>query len=542
MPEMLSHERRGADDRPAAEARSGKVAARPVPDDATLEFAGRLASEGQRKYQEREFQDAEQLLQKSLEIRERAPSAGSSGLLESLTLLAAVHVARGDLVRGELLLERALAGSEQLYGEQHPDLSPLLNNLAHVYYKRKKYELAERLLTRLAGITSARENADPELAAVLASLATVREATGHIAAARQLWLRVLSIREKTLGADSPAVAAALEHLGELSAAAGHLEQAISLRGRALAIRERSLAPGDASLHVARDKIASLRAAVDARIARGQEFNGRQRPAFSDIEVGPTVRPLADRAPSQTPRAVPMETIFQALAAAGDANDGLAVRISNRFRAFLAGRAAERAGQSVPSATTSFFASTSSVLSPSRSSDRRAADYEDLEEDVYLEEEIDDELGESNFGADGKAEESLESARFDLFSDQTWPKTKLIGGIVCFVALLAVAVSLIAGTDESSAGVSSDVQSIEAGQISTDETTGAGALSSQPTGDAGSARYSAQGRGSSEGVVSRMQRQQMLDSLARKRTDSLALPMRGGTSQLRVPGVRAIVPQ
>ncbi len=540
MPEMLSHERRSADDRPAAEARSGKVSARPVPDDATMEFAGRLASEGQRKYQEREFEDAERLLQKSLEIRERAPNVGTSGLIDSLTSLAAVHVARGDIGRGELLLERALAGSEQLLGHQHPDLSLLLNNLAHVYYKRKKYEQAEKLLTRLAGITSAKVNAEPELAAVLASLATVREATGHIAAARQLWLRVLSIREKTLGADSPAVAAALEHLGELSAAAGHLEQAISLRGRALAIRERSLSPGDASLHVARDKIASLRAAVDARIARGQESKGKQRPAFSDIEVTPGVRPLADRASSQKPQAVPMEAIYQAMATAGDANDGLAVRISNRFRAFLAGRAAERAGNPDPADSNSFFASASSVLSPSRSTDRVAADYEALDEDVYLEEDL-DELGESRFD-DGKAEESLESTKFDLFSDQTWPKTKLIGGIVCLVALLAVAMSLIASTNESSAGLSLDAQSLETGRISTDETAGEGGSSSQPAGGAGGMRYSVQGRGGKEGASSRQQRQQLLDSLARKRTDSLAFPMRGGTSQLRVPGVRAIVPQ
>ncbi|MBC7791136.1 MAG: tetratricopeptide repeat protein [Anaerolineae bacterium] len=540
MPEMLSHDRRSADDKLAGEPRQAKVSARPIPDAATLEFATRLASEGQRKYLERDFDDALQLLQKALEIRERAPNVASSGLIESLTSLAAVHVARGDLGRGELLLERALAGSEQLFGHQHLSLSPLLNNLAHVYYKRKKYEPAERLLSRLAGIMSNRGNSEPELAAVLASLATVREATGHIAAARQLWLRVLSIRETTLGADSPAVAAALEHLGELSAAAGHLEQAISLRGRALAIRERSLSPSDASLQVARGKIASLRAAVDARIARAKEPAGRPRTGFSDIEVTPAAGSLADRASPQTPRTVPVEAIFQAIAAAGDSSDGFAARISNRFRSFLSGQAAERARQQGALPEPGFLATASNVLSPSRAIERLKSDYDVLDEDDYVDGENAEGLDEDSFVTDGRDEESVVTGRFDLFSDQTWPKTKLIGGIVCLVALLAVAVSLIAGTDESSARVSSDLQSVEAGQIFTDENTGDNFESSAGVTEAG--RNSSMEPGVKGGQPSPATRQRLLDSLARKRMDSLALPLRAGASQLRVPSVRAIVPQ
>ena len=540
MPEMLSHDRKSADDKRAVDAKQAKVSAKPAPDAATLEFATRLASEGQRKYLEGDLEDAQQLLQKSLEIRERAPNAGTSGLIESLISLAGVHVARGDLGRAELLLERALAGSEQLYGHQHPRLAQLLNNLAHVYYKRKKYEPAERLLKRLASIKSAEGNSEPELAAVLASLATVREATGHIAAARQLWLRVLAIREKTLGADSPAVAAALEHLGELSAAAGHLEQAISLRGRALSIRERSLSPGDASLHVARDKIASLRAAVDARIARAQEPRGKPRAAFSDLEVTQTLGRLADRPSSQTPETAPVAAIYRAMEAAGDARDGFAVRISNRFRTFLSERAAERELQASSASPSGFLASAASALSPSRTFDRGNANYGVVDEDEYLDEEMDSGFGGENLDADEKAEESLAPSRFDLFSDQTWPKTRLIGGLVCLVALLAVAVSLIAGTDESSARLSSDVQPVDAGQISTYETIGDG--TSPSAGETGNSQYLTKGRSGSASQPLVKGRQELLDSVARRRTDSLALPMSTGTSQLRVPSVRAIVPQ
>lgn len=536
MVEMLSQNPDKADNKATkASMPSGRVPASSIPTAATLEFATRLASEGQRKYLDRDYEDAEQLLQKSLEIRERAPNVGTSGLMESLTALAAVHVARGDLDRAEPLLERALAGSEQLLGPQHPGLSSLLSNLAHVYYKRRKHESAERLLTRLVAIKTASGTDEAELAAVLASLAIVREASGHIAAARQLWLRVLSIRESTLGVDSPAVAAALEHLGELSAAAGHLEQAVSLRARALAIRERSLSPGDASLHVARDKIASLRAAVDARIARAQTPPHRPRGKLSDVEVTPNPKQLADKAPSGTPQSVPIAAILQALASVGGERNGLADRVSGRLRALVSGRSSDRV-RSHRDGVESAFATAPSALSGSRTFGRNRPVMDD---DVLDEDDIEEDGTSDDAFAAGDSDESLPASNFDPFSDRAWPKTKLIGGIVCLVALLAVAVTLIASTDNPG------VQKSALQPTSGSQLVGEGAAESEPIPariPSSQALKPADSRGTPDRLSDAQRRQHALDNVARRRTDSLARSLRGRTAQSRVPHVRAIVPQ
>jgi len=97
----------------------------------------------------------------------------------------------------------------------------------------------------------------PEVATVLASLATVRQALGSHESAEQLWRRVLDIRERTLAPNHFATATALEHLGDACAARGKIREGVAALQRALTIRERTLGSDHASLRVSRDRIADL---------------------------------------------------------------------------------------------------------------------------------------------------------------------------------------------------------------------------------------------------------------------------------------------
>jgi tetratricopeptide (TPR) repeat protein len=74
----------------------------------------------------------------------------------------------------ERLYRRALAIEERTFGENHPDVATLTNNLGNLYLYQKKYAHAEPLL-----------------------------------------LRAFSIREKLLGPDHPAVANVLHNLARL---------------------------------------------------------------------------------------------------------------------------------------------------------------------------------------------------------------------------------------------------------------------------------------------------------------------------------------
>jgi len=97
----------------------------------------------------------------------------------------------------------------------------------------------------------------PEVATVLASLATVRQGLGRHESAEQLWRRVLDIRERTLAPNHFAIATALEHFGEACSARGKIREALAAFQRALTIRERTLGAEHPSLRASRERIADL---------------------------------------------------------------------------------------------------------------------------------------------------------------------------------------------------------------------------------------------------------------------------------------------
>src|SRR5205814_4996200 len=95
-----------------------------------------------------------------------------------------------------------------------------------LYLKQSEYSSAEPLLLRLLDLKRSKGEDHPEVATVLASLASVRQALGMHESAEQLWRRVLDIRERTLAPNHFATASALEHLGGSCAARGKLEEVL----------------------------------------------------------------------------------------------------------------------------------------------------------------------------------------------------------------------------------------------------------------------------------------------------------------------------
>jgi TonB family protein len=133
----------------------------------------------------------------------------------------------------------------------------LLNDLTRIYLKQSAYASAEPLLLRLLEMKRSKGEDHPEVATVMASLATVRQALGHHESAEQLWRRVLEIRERTLAPNHFAIATALEHFGEACSARGKIRDALAAFQRAHLIRERTLGSDHSSLRASRERIADL---------------------------------------------------------------------------------------------------------------------------------------------------------------------------------------------------------------------------------------------------------------------------------------------
>lgn len=223
-----------------------------------VRLASSLSNLGQLKYQQRDLGQAERFFRRSLEIRERSLGPDHASVAQNLNNLAALHVARNEHAEAEALLVRALQINERERGASHPDVAVTINNLAKLYFKRGDYARAEPLLLRLLALKQTPDKHNPEAAAVLASLATLRHATGHPAAAETLWKETLAVRERTLSATDIALAPALEGLADSCEAQRRSAEAITHRERALAIRLQVMGADHPTVGTARARIEDLR--------------------------------------------------------------------------------------------------------------------------------------------------------------------------------------------------------------------------------------------------------------------------------------------
>ena len=316
---------------------------RPVPstvpgpdgiDGAGAEHASALLQMGAAKQEAGAYLEAEDLFRRALEIGERALGAENPALVPAMTSLASALIMAGRLEEAGPLVQRALSASENGPAQLESDLAIVLNELARLCLKQSAHELAEPLLLRMFELKRAKGEDHPEVATVLASLATVRQALGRHESAEQLWRRVLEIRERTLAPNHFALATALEHLGEACAARGKTGEALQLLQRAQTIRELTLGSGHQSVRACRDRIADLQlqaeGSLDSEVLTPTAVPERYRLLSADLSLvstsparersGPTSRKGTARVmeSSPPPRSIERELTPSAVVAAAPA--------------------------------------------------------------------------------------------------------------------------------------------------------------------------------------------------------------------------------
>ncbi|MFL5482523.1 MAG: tetratricopeptide repeat protein [Gemmatimonadaceae bacterium] len=185
------------------------------------------------------------------------PTDSAQAELASLIRLGTIKQDAGSFAEAQDCFRRALDVGDRMFGPDNPDLIILLNDVTRLYLKQSAYTSAEPLLLRLLEFKRSKGEDHPEVATVLASLATVRQGLGMHESAEQLWRKVVDIRERTLAPNHLATASALEHLGDACAARGKIREALSAFQHALTIREKTLGEEHPSLRVARERIADL---------------------------------------------------------------------------------------------------------------------------------------------------------------------------------------------------------------------------------------------------------------------------------------------
>ena len=245
-------------DRPLGE-RGSHATNRPADglEGASPEHAAALLAMGAVNQAAGRYSEAEELFRKALDIGERSLGPDNPALIAALTSLASACVMCGKFDDALQVATRVATLSDNRLAEPEPDVVILITDLARLCLKQSAHSVAEPLLLRLLAMKRSKGEDHPEVATVLASLATVRQALGRHESAEQLWRRVLEIRERTLAPNHFALAIALEHLAEACEARGKIGEALQLFQRAQTIRDLTLGAGHPSLQISRDRIADL---------------------------------------------------------------------------------------------------------------------------------------------------------------------------------------------------------------------------------------------------------------------------------------------
>lgn len=195
---------------------------------------------GRMLYRHGDLEEAQELLDRALEIRRSLPEVSSEDLAASLNNLSLVYKDQGDLSTAADLLYEALDLHETEKDPERAETLDSLHNLGALEEAQGNLQRAEELYERALVRREAKHGpVSLEVAKTTNNLGKVLKARGRLQEAQDAYERSLEIREQILGPDHAQTAIALQNLGELLSTRGDFDRAIAYYRRALAIREQA---------------------------------------------------------------------------------------------------------------------------------------------------------------------------------------------------------------------------------------------------------------------------------------------------------------
>jgi tetratricopeptide (TPR) repeat protein len=194
-----------------------------------------------------ELDEAQQLLQRALELREQLPRPDPERIAETVGRLGDLALVRQDLAAASVHYARAVALLESTLGPEHPMLVAPVLNLGGVHYRRFELDEAERAFRRaLALHERAHAEPHPDLVVILTNLGNLELARSRQPAALAHYERALALAEELFGPDHSQVGVVLVNVAMLRHALGDHEGARAAFQRTLEQWERDL-PGNPAL-------------------------------------------------------------------------------------------------------------------------------------------------------------------------------------------------------------------------------------------------------------------------------------------------------
>jgi len=182
--------------------------------DASVPLAGRL--------------DSIPVCTRALALREKVLGVGSPEVAKSMSDLALLYAAEGDMGRAGKLIERAVRIRGVMPGS--PELAGLMNNLGYLYFKKGKYALSREMFARAIAMAGAGVTADrSDLVTMLGNIGIADLAAHDAVAAEAHFRQEVSIAEASFGAGHPKYFQALDDLSRAETALGKSAVKVSAR-------------------------------------------------------------------------------------------------------------------------------------------------------------------------------------------------------------------------------------------------------------------------------------------------------------------------
>jgi tetratricopeptide (TPR) repeat protein len=195
--------------------------------------------------------------------------------------LARICMRQGEKEKAGALFKRALEIRENVLGDGHPDLGPLMHDYAALYESNGMYEQAEALYGRALSVMEKQlGGSHPRLGATLNRLAGLYEELEEGDKSLPLYERALAIRERVLGEEHHDVGIILNSLADLLRRRGKTDAAEPMFKRSLAIAEKELGRDHPNLTVILNNLAELY----SQMGREEEAAAFQERAFSLFEL------------------------------------------------------------------------------------------------------------------------------------------------------------------------------------------------------------------------------------------------------------------
>jgi len=187
------------------------------------------------------YDKALDLVQESLDLRQKIFPEESEEVVESLSTLGVVKMDKGDYAAAETLMKRALEIQRRVLGPEHVEVAASLNNLGSLSFSTGDWKGAEQFIREaLAQHRKLLGSENLPLATTLNNLALVLSRQEKYEESEALYRESLKIRRKLLSGDHPRIAESVNNIAMIYLRQKKYEQAEPMFQEALAINRKAV--------------------------------------------------------------------------------------------------------------------------------------------------------------------------------------------------------------------------------------------------------------------------------------------------------------